>query len=125
MRSRRSSAITGCRFCPCRDRGPARKETEMKHAAKPGRQLLSSLLAVLLFTGLAVALAAEPLLIGAIVPMKSRTAGREAFGLNELGEAMRLGALLAEEQFGTLAAEAGYDLKVLVATAPDAEAASR
>lgn len=97
----------------------------MKHAAKPGRQLLSSLLAVLLFTGLAVALAAEPLLIGAIVPMKSRTAGREAFGLNELGEAMRLGALLAEEQFGTLAAEAGYDLKVLVATAPDAEAASR
>ncbi|MEX2543179.1 MAG: ABC transporter substrate-binding protein [Trueperaceae bacterium] len=68
---------------------------------------------------------AEPLRIGMVLPLRSGGMPMDANTLELAGEAARKGALMAEEDYGRLAAAGRRDLEVLVASAPDAQSTQR
>jgi ABC transporter substrate binding protein (PQQ-dependent alcohol dehydrogenase system) len=67
----------------------------------------------------------EAIRIGVVLPTKTGLTPIRAATHQVAGEAARMGAILAEEEFGLDAERRGKELEVLIATAPNAEAARR
>ncbi|HEX7022925.1 MAG TPA: hypothetical protein VF171_08705, partial [Trueperaceae bacterium] len=68
---------------------------------------------------------AMPIRIGVVTPTKTGGKAIEASLYDVVGEAARMGALLAEGDVGTEAEELGMHLDILPASSPSAEAALR
>lgn len=69
--------------------------------------------------------AAEPMRIGTVIPTRTGATAVRASVYDLVGEAARMGALLAEEDVGTQAESSGVQLHVLMASSPSVEAAYR
>lgn len=71
------------------------------------------------------AAAGDPILLGAVLPIGGEVLPRATVNRKLVGEAARMGLVLAEEELGRNAALLGRSLEIAVSNAPGAEAAHR